>query len=145
MSFIEAEDQILKNIRLYRKLKDIKAESIAKNLGMSQSEYSKLENGLKRKWTDYLPKIAELFGVSFQELITPNAMVQSKMIQHHMALSEPNQTVYYTLDKELYERFINELKEKERLKDELLKAERDIKEAYKRKYENMKEKLNMIE
>jgi len=141
---MEAEELILKNIRIFRKVKDIKSENLARSLGISQSEYSKLENGQKRKWTEYLPKIAEVLQVTFQELVTVNLVIQKPSPIPASLVNEPSQ-YYQAPDVELYERIIYELKEKERLKDELLISLRDSQENYKQKYENVIAKLSVTE
>jgi len=138
---IEAENLILKNIRLYRKLRDIKSESMARLLGISQSEYSKLENGLKRKWTYHLPDIAKILGVTFHELVHLN-VANDKSAEY--SVSETSKTVRKVKpapDIELYERLIFELKEKDRLKDELLNSLITNKENYKKKYELIRARM----
>jgi transcriptional regulator with XRE-family HTH domain len=136
---MEAEEIILKNIRIFRKLKDVKSEMMARELGISQSEYSKLENGLKRKWTEYLPKIAQVLGVTFQELvsITPTSNNNSNTFSNKV--SEPSSVYHH--DIELYERLIFEMKEKDKLKDELLNTMLLSKENYKKQFEIMMAKL----
>lgn len=119
---MEAETIILKNIRLYRKMKEIKSESMAKALGISQSEYSKLENGRKRSWTVYLPEIARILGVTFYELVHLNLVFESQPDVYRPLSSQTLPTGKPYPDIELYERIIYELKEKDRLKDELLQS-----------------------
>lgn len=138
---LEAENIILKNIRLYRKLRDIKSESMAKLLGISQSEYSKLENGLKRKWTYHLPDIAKILGVTFHELVHLN-VANDRHVDYNIL--ENGKTVKKgkpAPDIELYERLIFELKEKDRLKDELLNSIITNKENYKKKYELIRARM----
>jgi len=137
---MEAEEIILKNIRIFRKLKDIKSEMMARELGISQSEYSKLENGLKRKWTEYLPKIAQVLGVTFQELVSINPSMNSGSNNFNTKVNEPSSVYHH--DIELYERLIFEMKEKEKLKDELLNTMILSKENYKKQYEIMMAKLH---
>lgn len=138
---IEAENLILKNIRLYRKLRDIKSETMAKLLGISQSEYSKLENGLKRKWTYHLPDIAKILGVTFRELVHLN-IAMDKSAEYLVPDSvKTMRKLKPAPDIELYERLIFELKEKDRLKDELLNSLITNKENYKKKYELIRTRM----
>ncbi|MCB9252316.1 MAG: helix-turn-helix transcriptional regulator [Flavobacteriales bacterium] len=137
---MEAEEIILKNIRLYRKVKEIKSENMARELGMSQSEYSKLENGLKRKWTEHLPNISKVLGVTFEELVNLN-IVSEGHVAGNSYQTKASGTHPSFPDIELYERLIHELKEKDRLKDELLNSLTLSKENYKQKYESIKAKF----
>lgn len=47
---------------------------MGKAQGISQGTYSKLENGKIKDCFDYLPKIAQVLGVSFHELVKGNAL-----------------------------------------------------------------------
>ncbi len=65
----ERKKIILNNIRLLRKLKNIKSETMAKEIGISLSEYSKLENGLKNNWEKYWDSIATVLQITPFELV----------------------------------------------------------------------------
>ncbi len=67
----DAEQYILENIRNLRRAKGIKSSALANNLGISQGEYSKIENGHRSDYHSYLPQIAQSLGVDFHELISP--------------------------------------------------------------------------
>ncbi len=61
---------IHKNVRTVRKQQKITQEEMASRLEMSTSGYAKLERGQSQLIHDKLPKIAEILGVSLQELVS---------------------------------------------------------------------------
>jgi len=137
---MQAEVIILKNIRFLRKLKELKSDYMGRELGMSQGEYSKLENGLKKQWTGYLPRIAEIFEVTFQEL------VYNDTTKHHFELAnlswdlEEGSSKNY--DKSFYDQLIYEMNEKEKLKSELLLSLSQTQAKLKQKFESVKSHPN---
>ncbi len=133
---MQAEAIILKNIRFLRKLKELKSDYMGRELGMSQGEYSKLENGLKKQWTGYLPKIAEIFEVTFQELVyndTTNNHFQSAVSGWN---NEDNNSQNF--DKSFYDHLIFEMNEKEKLKSELLLSLSQTQAKLKKKFESIR-------
>ena len=77
MDSTKSTDWILENIVKIRKLKNKQGPEMAKALGIAQGTYSKLENGKIKDYYEYLPKIAQVLGVSFHELFSPNGVVQN--------------------------------------------------------------------
>jgi transcriptional regulator with XRE-family HTH domain len=133
---MQAEAIILKNIRFLRKLKELKSDYMGRELGMSQGEYSKLENGLKKHWTGYLPKIAEIFEVTFQELVyndTTNNHFQSAVSGWN---NDDNSSQNF--DKSFYDHLIFEMNEKEKLKSELLLSLSQTQAKLKKKFESIR-------
>ncbi|MFM9944804.1 MAG: helix-turn-helix domain-containing protein [Bacteroidia bacterium] len=72
------KETILINIRSLRNLKTIKQETMAMELGISKSEYSKLENGFKQNWEKYWEKIGEILGIHFYELAFDDCLFQTQ-------------------------------------------------------------------
>jgi transcriptional regulator with XRE-family HTH domain len=68
---------ILDNIRKLRKLKGIKSETMASEIGISPAEYSKLENGIKKNWEKYWHKIANILNIDPLELIFENCLSEN--------------------------------------------------------------------
>lgn len=58
-----------KNIKKIRRFKEITQEELSEKLAMSVQAYSKLENGETRLDTDRLEQIAQILGVSAQEIL----------------------------------------------------------------------------
>lgn len=65
------ENHIIENIRHFRKELNIKTEYISSQLGISQGEYSKIENGQRNDYYKYLPQLAQIFQIDFLKLVTP--------------------------------------------------------------------------
>jgi transcriptional regulator with XRE-family HTH domain len=56
-------------IRQLRKLNELSQENIAVELGLSQSQYSRRENGMMDFTVKEIIKISKLFGVSYEDII----------------------------------------------------------------------------
>ena len=69
---------ILTNIRILRNLKGIKQETMAMELGISKSAYSKLESGQKPNWEKYWDKIGVLLGIEPFELAIEDCLVKTQ-------------------------------------------------------------------
>ena len=65
--------EIYQNIKKFRELKSLTRESIAAELGMSLSGYSKLERGEVDITISKIQKIAEILGVSIEKLLNFDA------------------------------------------------------------------------
>ncbi|MDP2176718.1 MAG: helix-turn-helix transcriptional regulator [Bacteroidota bacterium] len=142
MDSTKSTDWILENIVKIRKLKNKQGPEMAKALGIAQGTYSKLENGKIKDYYEYLPKIAQILGVSFHELVSPNRLNDFKKplevnANNLDSISNSNNSVPEIVIQQ-FEVIINVLKEL----NENLKSERD---NYKRKYENCKVKLILAE
>lgn len=57
------------NIRIIRILKGIKIETMAKQLGISKGEYSKIENNQRKNISKYIDKILILLEIEEEHLI----------------------------------------------------------------------------
>ena len=76
-------DSILKNIEAIRKLKHIKQEEIAAELGIKQSSYSSFINRESDISYSRLLKISSVLGISVIDLIAwPEKYVPSSSLQH---------------------------------------------------------------
>ncbi|STZ09104.1 transcriptional regulator, y4mF family [Moraxella caprae] len=62
-------------IRLYREINQWSQEDMANQLHMSKNGYAKIEQGKTRLNTDRLKQIANVFGISVTELVSPNSIV----------------------------------------------------------------------
>lgn len=139
---INENDWILPKIKKLVKEKQIKIEHIAKTIGISNGEFSKILNGERRNYYKYLPAIAEYFDIPFLNIVKEdieNSELNNKSISQH-----PD----YPLLKGNIVQFEETIKAKEasiKILEDLVKAEREAKENYKRKYENCKEKLKLAE
>ncbi len=137
------KDWILENIKKKLNEKQVKVETISKEIGISKGEFSKILSGQRKDYYKYLPQIAAFFGVTFHQLVTPDQVI----LNNYGEVKEQSQGnvahLNITTDKVLYERLIEECKNKDKTKDELIQVEREAKENYKRKYEKMK--LRVIE
>lgn len=132
---MEKKDWILDNIREIRTKKGIKTQLISKDLGISQSEYSKIENGQRKNYTEFLPQIAKVLGVSFHELVKNNEtnFYNYGEIKDN-GVGNNNNLYQNHIDKSLYEERIRD-------KEEMIRVEREQKEYFKAKYYKLKEKL----
>ena len=141
---MENKDWILHNILRLRKLKGKQGPEMARELGIVQGTYSKLENGKIKDYYEYLPKIAQILGVSFHELINPTGVAEQAA---HKPVGVPEYN-----DRQLVQKLIEQYEEIIRTKhativakDELLKNEREIRESYKDKYEHIKTQLEQLQ
>ena len=74
---------ILNNIIRLRNAKGIISKIMAYEIGMSPSEYSKLEGGKKHNWEKWLDKIAEVLGVDKYILMMTESEKPSKIKSHY--------------------------------------------------------------
>jgi len=126
---------ILENIRNFRKLKGIKSETMAKELGISPAEYSKLENGNKKNWDDQWNKIASILGVDPFELIFEDCIKEnlgSGVSQNGLKESQTT-------------KIKNIMDENDRLKEEMLSNYKLATEYWEVKYKRMKARLEIAE
>ena len=59
---------IFERIRMIRAIKRIKTMDMANRLGISQSYYSKLENGQVKNYIAYLPKVCKALELDIDDL-----------------------------------------------------------------------------
>jgi transcriptional regulator with XRE-family HTH domain len=133
-------DWILAKIKKIIKERQTKIEHIAKSIGISNGEFSKILNGERLNYFKHIPAIADYFNLSFLEL------VKNDLPNHFNSPTSENSEVF------LLDNYITQCKETISSKDaniktldDLVKSEREAKENYKRKYENCKEKLKLAE
>jgi transcriptional regulator with XRE-family HTH domain len=98
-------------IKKLRELKNLTQEHVANELGITQSAYSKIENNEVELVYSKLEQIANVLGLSPEDIITFNEHVvfnimhnkdsQNGMIVHHAS----------AIEKHLYEEQISQLKE----------------------------------
>ncbi len=62
-----------RNIKTIRERKNLTQEFVANQLGMSQNNYSNIENGIVKLTIDRLIEISKILDVSAEELITNEA------------------------------------------------------------------------
>lgn len=62
-------------IRHLRELRNLTQDHMARQLGMDQSQYSKIETGKAKPDQDKLVKIAEALDVPLAELVSPEPLV----------------------------------------------------------------------
>jgi transcriptional regulator with XRE-family HTH domain len=60
------------NIRCLRQMRNIKAEDMARQLGLSKASYSDIENDKVRTRLDRIQQIADLLGVHYSQVINFN-------------------------------------------------------------------------
>jgi transcriptional regulator with XRE-family HTH domain len=133
-------DWILPKIKKIIKERQTKIVHIAKSIGISNGEFSKILNGERLNYYKHIPAIADYFNLSFLEL------VKNDLPNHFNTPTSENSEVF------LIDNYITQCKETISSKDaniktldDLVKSEREAKENYKRKYENCKEKLKLAE
>lgn len=103
---------ILDHIRAIRREKGFKSAYMAQKLGISQGEYSKLENGMKRNFNTYLPEIANILAINIEDLRSMN------MYKRQTSTTYQHEPV--TDYKRLYELLISEYQDKDRLKAQII-------------------------
>ena len=133
-------DWILPKIKKIIKERQTKIEHIAKSIGVSNGEFSKILNGERLNYYKHIPAIADYFNLSFLEL------VKNDLPNHFNTSTSENSEIF------LLNKYITQCNETISSKDatiktldDLVKSEREAKENYKRKYENCKEKLRLSE
>ena len=60
------------NIKKIRKDKGLQQKQVALELNVDQSNYNKIENGKREPSIDLLNKLANLFGVSVDDILNPD-------------------------------------------------------------------------
>lgn len=97
------------NLRLFRIVKKLTAEYVAKKLGISKSTYSEIENNQKSITLEMVKKIADIFEVHFSHLMNfaPQKIFQSvNNSQIASTIAEQNQ---YNHDERLLNKYVYEL------------------------------------
>jgi transcriptional regulator with XRE-family HTH domain len=146
----ENDEWLLKNIKDFRIQKGIKSEVIASSLGISQGDYSRLENGKKKDYFHLLPKLAEIFNIGYIELIT-NKEKTIEITGNHYDQSTGNTAHTINIDQEnvalnkkimeLKDAIIQEKDAQIAQKDVLISRQDEAIEMWKGKYFRMKERF----
>lgn len=136
-------DWILRNIRTMMKDKDLKMENFSRDIGISVGEFSKILNGQRKNYYDHLPKMAELLGVSFHELVKQDSTIIQN--NHHQ---EGGTAMHNGVDQNYIDKLVEQCHHTIEAKDAtikiletLIQTEKDLKENFKRKYEILKARL----
>jgi transcriptional regulator with XRE-family HTH domain len=82
--------KIHKNIRILRNLNELSQENIAYELGLSQSQYSRRENGVIEFSVSEILKLSKLFNVSYEEIID-DSNVKEYLQKTKLDLSNKNE------------------------------------------------------
>jgi len=64
-------------IRLIRIARGLSQEDVAKRLGIKQNTYSNIETNTQKESDEQLQKIAELFGVSIEDIKSPEPIIMN--------------------------------------------------------------------
>jgi transcriptional regulator with XRE-family HTH domain len=91
--------KIINNIRLLRKLKDFSQEYIAFELGLSQSQYSRRENGTIQFSLPEIIKLASIFKVD------PNTLIQNDVASGYIENKNLNESKQELNDSVVIEKF----------------------------------------
>jgi transcriptional regulator with XRE-family HTH domain len=137
---MEKKDWILDNIRTIIKMKGIKLSNLGQELGKSQGEISKILNGERENYTDFLPQIAKSLSVPFHELVQNNSV----NLNNYGEVKDQGVGNVHTLNKADASLYEDRLKDKDEViatEREQKLAEREQKEYWKSKYYRLKEKL----
>ena len=71
-------------LRKLRMLKEYSQEAVADELGVCQKTYSNMENGKTQITLQTLKKIAELFEIDFNDLISSNSLMHVLINVHYI-------------------------------------------------------------
>lgn len=142
-------DWILANIKKTMKEKGVKSATISKAIGISEGEFSKILNGQRIDYYDYLPKIANFFGISYHQLVKQDSnIIQNNHNQEGgTAIANSNGPDQVYVDK-LFNQCDETIKSKDKTiktLEDLYQTEKDAKDSLKRKYEKLKLRLQELE
>ncbi len=111
-----------RNIKTIRERKNLTQEFVANELGMSQNNYSNIENGTVKLTIERLIEISKILGVSAEELIANEAQTFNfhnsnieKFYGYIENLQEENKELTHTTIKLLSEQIAYLQKENDRL------------------------------
>ncbi len=138
------KDRILEKINKIVHEKRLKTENVSKAIGISKGEFSKILSGKRKEYFKHLPKIAEILGMSFTQLVSHDSFLENSF-----EYQNDSQILKICA---LYERLININDLKDEAKDQLilqlqeaLKKEANYKEIYLCKYSKLKTRLISLE
>lgn len=79
--------KIGRKIRSFRESKGISQEQMADKLNISQSAYSRMENGESNSWVQHIEKLSGEFGIKPEELFNDfDSINQNEMENHSSAV-----------------------------------------------------------
>ena len=109
--------KLAENIKTIREAKNLKQIEVAAHIGVDKSAYSKIEKGLRALTVDELQKMAELFGLTADQIINydgglpQEVVIEDKTTAEQMRLiqqldEDDKQTIFRLIDKMLtYKKF----------------------------------------
>lgn len=120
---------VSKKIKTLRVDKGFSQEQMADLLHISQSAYSRIENGESNSWINLVDKICNVFEIKPEELFIPEGLVQNNSDNISTSAVQNNTqhdthiTINHLSDKviELYEEKIKWLEEKNKALEEEIK------------------------
>ena len=77
-------------LRYFRTLHNLKQKTVADLLGMSQANYSDLENGKTKLSKSSAEKLAIQYGVSINQFLAEKEFEQSSLLKEHQASNQFN-------------------------------------------------------
>ncbi len=131
-------DWILPKIKKLIKEKQTKLEILAKFIGISQGELSKILSGERLNYYKYIPAIADYFEIPFLSLVCNENNINSS-ISYHPDFQLLNNNINQ------FETIIKAKEANIKTLEVLVVNLTESKENYKRKYESCKEKLKLCE
>ena len=111
-------------IKRYREEKGIKQEEVARELGISQKQYSLIESNQTQLTVERLLHISKVIKTPAEELISDNSFIQNN---YNNKENKAAQNFYETKDKELLEILKEEIKF---LKQQILIKDEQIKKSF---------------
>jgi Predicted transcriptional regulators len=104
-------------IRLIRINRGLNQESVAKKIGISQNAYSKIENNHKKLNSDILQKLANIFGVTVEDITSPEPVIVNYRNNDSGSISNENN---YHISAKLLEQLTHQLSEKDKQIERLI-------------------------
>lgn len=71
--------KIGQKIRQFRKQRGMSQEQVADYLSITQSTYSRIENGESRTWSEYLDKLCEVLEIEPEELFKTDKLINNNI------------------------------------------------------------------
>lgn len=75
--------KIGQKIRRFRKQRGMSQEQVADYLNITQSTYSRIENGESRTWSEYLDKLCEVLEIEPEELFKTDKLINNNIETNH--------------------------------------------------------------
>lgn len=117
-----AQKTILDNIKRLRQQKSLSSKEMANKIGISQSDYSKIEKGKKKCWIKYINKIAEALNTDKNKLcinLNDEILIENIKNEELLKIIEKQRYIYIEL--------FNKLDELDKQKDDkIIELENEI-------------------